>query len=481
VDVRPAREACGLFGVAGVPDAARLTYYGLWALQHRGEESAGIVTTDGRTFASHRGMGLVGEVFDVPTLERLRNPIGIGHVRYSTTGASNLANAQPLTVVWAGGPVAVAHNGNLTNGAALRQELEAAGSIFQTTTDSEVILHLLARPPAAGEPEPDPLVRALRRIAGAFSLLVLTPQALVAARDPQGFRPLALGRLGETHCVASETCAFDLIGAEYVRDVEPGEMVTLTPDGRVRSRTFAPADAIRRAHCIFEHIYFARPDSRVFGGHVHQVRTALGRALAHEHPAAADLVIPVPDSGNAAALGFSQASGLPLDHGFIRNHYVGRTFIQPEAGTRGQQVEIKLNAVTDVVRGKRLVVVDDSIVRGTTARSRVVQLRRAGAREIHLRITCPPHRFGCYYGIDFPDRAHLIAADRTPAEVADCLGADSLGYLSESGMLAAAGRVPSDFCTACFTGRYPVPVDAPLDKFVHERGPGRPAGRGGAA
>ena len=467
------REACGLFGIAGVPDAALLTYYGLYALQHRGEESAGIVSTDGTGLVQHRGLGLVTDVFDGPTLGRLRNPTAIGHVRYSTTGSPSVVNAQPLVVVYAGGPVAVAHNGNLTNAGVLRRELEALGSIFQTTCDSEVLLHLLARPGAPGE---DPLVTALRRIEGAFSLLVLTPQGLVAARDPQGFRPLALGRLGDVHCVASETCAFDLVGAEYVRDIEPGEVATLTPDGRVRSRSFVPPEAVRRAHCIFEHIYFARPDSLVFEGHVHAIRKALGRQLAREHPADADVVVPVPDSGNAAALGFADESRLPLDHGFIRNHYVGRTFIRPEASDRANRVEIKLNPVADVVRGRRLVVVDDSIVRGTTARSRVAQLRRAGAREIHLRITCPPHRFGCYYGIDFPARDQLVAATRSVEEIAEFLGVESLGYLSVEGMLEAAGRPPSEFCTACFTGEYPLAVPEPLDKHAHEgRGAVRPA------
>jgi amidophosphoribosyltransferase len=467
------REACGLFGIAGVPDAALLTYYGLYALQHRGEESAGIVSSDGTGLVQHRGVGLVADVFDGPTLERLRNPTAIGHVRYSTTGSPGVQNAQPLVVVYAGGPVAVAHNGNLTNAVDLRRECEGQGSIFQTTCDSEVVLHLLARPGVADD---DPLARALRRLEGAFSLLVLTPDALVAARDPQGFRPLALGRLGDAHCVASETCAFDLVGAEYVRDIEPGELCTLTPDGRVRSRSFVPPGAVRRAHCIFEHIYFARPDSRVFEGHVHAIRKNLGRQLAVEHPADADVVVPVPDSGNAAALGFAEASRIPLDHGFIRNHYVGRTFIRPEASDRANRVEIKLNPVAEVVRGRRVVVVDDSIVRGTTARSRVAQLRRAGAREIHLRITCPPHRFGCFYGIDFPAREHLIAAQRSVAEVADFLGVESLGYLSVEGMLEATGRAPSEFCTACFTGEYPLPVAAPLDKLAHERrGTVRPA------
>ncbi len=471
---RGPREACGLFGIAGVADAALLTYYGLYSLQHRGEESAGIVSTDGEELVQHRGLGLVADVFAAETLERLANPTAIGHVRYSTTGSPSIVNAQPLTVVYAGGPVAVAHNGNLTNSVDLRRELEGRGAIFQTTSDSEVLLHLLAH---TSEPElEEALAGALRRIEGAFSLLFLTPDGIIAARDPQGFRPLALGRLGDTHCVASETCAFDLVGAEYVRDVEPGEMVTISNDGRIRSRSYVPPAEVRRAHCIFEHIYFARPDSRVFEGHVHSIRKQLGRQLAIEAPVEGDVVIAVPDSGNAAALGYAEQSGIPLDHGFIRNHYVGRTFIRPQAADRSNRVEIKLNPVSDVVRGKRVVVVDDSIVRGTTARSRVAQLRRAGAREIHLRITCPPHRFGCYYGIDFPEPSQLIASNRTARAIADELGVESVGYLTTEGMLESTGRAPSDYCTACFTGEYPLPVPAPLDKHAHEsKGGVRPA------
>jgi len=472
---RGPREACGLFGIAGVSDAALLTYYGLYSLQHRGEESAGIVSTDGRELVQHRGLGLVADVFDAETLDRLANHTAIGHVRYSTTGSPDIVNAQPLTVVYAGGPVAVAHNGNLTNSALLRTELEGRGAIFQTSSDSEVLLHLLAH---TSESEREAAIAgALRRIQGAFSLLFLAPEGIIAARDPQGFRPLALGRLGDTHCIASETCAFDLVGAEYVRDVEPGEMVTIGNDGRVRSRSFAAPGDVRRAHCIFEHIYFARPDSQVFEGHVQSIRKSLGRQLAIECPAEGDVVVAVPDSGNAAALGYAQQSGIPLDHGFIRNHYVGRTFIRPQSADRSNRVEIKLNPVSDVVRGKRVIVVDDSIVRGTTARSRAAQLRRAGAREIHLRITCPPHRFGCYYGIDFPEPSQLIASNRTARAIADQLGVESVGYLTTEGMLEATGRSPSDFCTACFTGEYPLPVPAPLDKLAHEQaGRVRPAG-----
>ncbi len=463
------REACGLFGIAGHPDAALLTYYGLYALQHRGQESAGIAATDGAGIVEHRGMGLVADVFSAEIVERLKSRVAIGHVRYSTTGSPVAVNAQPIVVSTASGPVAVAHNGNLVNGAELRRDLEGRGSLFQTTTDSEVFLHLLARPDPT-DPAP-PLDQALRRARGAFSLLLLRPGELIAARDPSGFRPLALGRLGDATVVASETAALDLVEAEYVRDVEPGEIVTVGPDGRIASRRFSAEADIRRAHCLFEYVYFARPDSRVFGRNVHEIRKNLGRRLAREHPAAADIVVPVPDSGNSAALGFSLESGIPLEQGFVRNHYVGRTFIQPEPGARQSEVEVKLNAVADAVRGRRLVVVDDSIVRGTTARSRVAQLRRAGAREIHLRISCPPHRFGCYYGIDFPDPQELIANHHTLAEIAAFLGVESLGYLSVEGLHEAAGLPAASSCTACWTGEYRVPVPGALDKRILERGP----------
>ncbi|MCI0341753.1 MAG: amidophosphoribosyltransferase [Planctomycetales bacterium] len=478
------REACGLFGIAGHPDAALLTYYGLYALQHRGQESAGIASTGGQGIVHHRGMGLVADVFTAEILERLVNRVAIGHVRYSTTGSPVAVNAQPIVVNHAGGPIAVAHNGNLVNGAELRQELEARGSLFQTTTDSEVFLHLVARPePGASAPAPaaDPagqpavslverLDQALRRARGAFSLLFLTPRGMIAVRDPWGFRPLAIGRLGDATVVASETAALDLVEAEYVRDVEPGEIVSVSPDGKLSSRRFAGPAEPRPAPCLFEYVYFARPDSRVFGRNVHEIRKNLGRRLAREHPATADVVVPVPDSGNSAALGFSLESGIPLEQGFVRNHYVGRTFIEPEAGARLSEVEVKLNAVADAVRGKRLVVVDDSIVRGTTARSRVAQLRRAGAREIHLRISCPPHRFGCHYGIDFPDPRELIANERSLPEIAAFLGVESLGYLSVEGLREAAGVGPDSSCTACWTGDYRVPVPGPLDKGVLEGG-----------
>ncbi|MBI3270848.1 MAG: amidophosphoribosyltransferase [Planctomycetes bacterium] len=466
--MREAREACGLFGIVGDAAAVLKTYYGLYSLQHRGQESAGIVSSEGTRLRLHKGMGLVADVFSPATLERIAGPLAMGHVRYSTTGASTLLNAQPLVADCAGGPIAVAHNGNLVNSGELRRELEAHGSIFQTTVDSEIVLHLLAHPDHAGKP--DGLARTFRRLRGAFSLLLLTPRELIAVRDPNGFRPLCLGRLGGAYVVASETCAFDLIKANYVRDIEPGEILHVTKDG-VRSERYTEAGEARSSFCVFEHVYFARPDSRVFGDTVHIVRMRLGAELAREHPAKADLVMAVPDSGNSAALGYASTSGIPFEQGFIRNHYVGRTFIQPTQGARDQEVEIKLNIVREVVEGKRVVVVDDSIVRGTTARSRVKALREVGAREVHLRVSCPPIRHPCFYGIDFPDPRQLIANERSVPQIRDYLGVDSLGYLSLEGMLRAAPGQPADrFCAACYSGRYPVPVEAGMRKEIFERG-----------
>ncbi len=458
----PIKEACGLFGITGDPEAVLKTYYGLYALQHRGQESAGIASTDGRRIRSHRGMGLVADVFTETVLQDLAQPTAIGHVRYSTTGSSTLGNAQPLVVSYSRGSVAVAHNGNLVNSATLRREAEAQGSIFQTTSDSEVILHLLANPEIAGRP--DALAEAMRRIQGAFSLLFLMKDELIAVRDPQGFRPLCLGRLGSAWVVASETSAFTLIGATYERDVEPGEILRLTPGAPPRSERFVPREQAQPAHCIFEHVYFARPDSLVYGDTVHLVRVRLGERLAEEHPAQADLVVPIPDSGTGAALGFSRRSGIPMEFGFIRNHYVGRTFIQPTQATRDASVSIKLTIVPEVIRGKRIVLVDDSIIRGTTSRSRIRTLREAGAREVHMRVSCPPTRHPCYYGIDFPDRKQLIAAQLEVEGIRDFLGLDSLGYLSIEGLLSTVGRPKTHYCTACYSGRYPVAPDAAFVK-----------------
>lgn len=460
-------EYCGLFAAVGVPAAAEKTYFGLFALQHRGQESAGIAIPRDGDIVAHRGMGLVGDVFKQADLDRLASNVAVGHVRYSTTGSSNVANAQPLVAKTGKGPLALAHNGNLVNSSSLRAEYEAHGSIFQTSTDSEVILHLLAHRPQ--DRFEDALCATMREIRGAFSLLLLTPDEVIAIRDPQGFRPLVLGSLNGGFVVASETCAFDLVGAKYLREVEPGEMVFLAPGKPLRSMRFVPPAEAKPAHCIFEHVYFSRPDSRVFGDSVHAVRRRCGEILAEEHPAAADLVMPIPDSGTSVALGFARASGLPFEMGLIRNHYVGRTFIQPTQGTRAADVGMKLNLVIDVVRGKRVVILDDSIIRGTTSRAHVRRLRAAGAREVHMRIGCPPVRNPCHYGIDFPTRAELIAAQHEVPEIAKILEVDSLGYLSLEGLLRATSLDPAAFCTACYSGKYPVPIEAGLDKFVLER------------
>jgi amidophosphoribosyltransferase len=442
---------CGIFAIADHPDAAELAYYGLYALQHRGQESAGIAATiDGRikTFV---GMGLVGDVFQPEFFDQFKSArAAIGHTRYSTAGSSNVKNAQPITVDTGIGQISVAHNGNLTNGWQLREELEASGSIFQTTSDSEIILHLLARPEHGRQADPWPTV--LRKLQGAFSYVALRNGAITGIRDPHGYRPLAIGRKDGAWVFASETCAFDMIGATHEGEVAPGEIVTATAKGLER-RVYAAPDA-PRAHCIFEHVYFARPDSLVFNQHVHTARIQMGRALARECPApGAELVVPVPDSGNSAAQGFSLESHIPLEQGFVRNHYVGRSFIQPSQRDREMAVKIKLNANRPVIEGKSLVVVDDSIIRGTTSRSRVRRLREAGAREIHLRISCPPTRHPCYFGIDFPDPAELIANSKTIEQIRDYLGIESLGYLSVEGMTKAVAN-GRDFCTACFSGEY---------------------------
>ena len=461
------RHECGVFGVFGHESAALLSYYGLFALQHRGQESAGIVTSEGpgHAFHAHRAMGLVSQVFDPASLGKLKGDRAIGHVRYSTTGSSTLANAQPLVADTVRGPLAIAHNGNLVNAAALRAELENAGSIFQTTADSEIILHLLARQAASGEP-----LAALRALQGAFSLVMLTPEALVGVRDPHGFRPLVLGRLGNAHVLASETCALDLIGAKLEREIAPGEVVVIDANGTRSLRPFAPA---RPAFCIFELVYFARPDSNLGGRNVAEMRVEMGRRLARTQPVEADIVVPVPDSGNYAAQGYSGESGIPLCHAFVRNHYIGRTFLQPSQMIRDFDVRVKLNLIADAVRGKRVIVVDDSIVRGTTARARVVNLRDCGAREVHLRISCPAHRFPCHYGIDFPDPQELLANRMTTQEIVKFLGADSLAYLSLDDMIASTGWPSDAFCTACFSGDYPIPVGELSGKDVMEHGRAR--------
>jgi len=444
-------DACGVFGIWNHPEAANVTYLGLYALQHRGQESAGIAATDGLGFHTEKAMGWVADVFTPERLRRLPGHRAIGHVRYSTAGASRLRNAQPITANTARGPIAIAHNGNLTNAEALRDAMEREGAIFQSTSDTEVILHLLARAPAG--PLEEQLRYALDQVQGAYSLLILTPEAMYAVRDPHGFRPLGLGRLGTSWVVASESCAMDLIGAVYEREVEPGEIVVFGDDGPRSLRLAAPGEPLR---CVFEYVYFARPDTVLWGRTVHTVRKAMGRELAREHPVEADIVIPVPDSGVSAALGFAEEAGLRYELGLIRNHYVGRTFIEPRQGIRHFGVKVKLNPMRETLEGRRVVVIDDSIVRGTTSRKLVRMLRGAGAREVHMRISSPPIQWPCYYGIDTPTRRELIAASHTVEEIRRYLGADSLGYLSLEGMLKATGADPATFCHACFTGHYRV-------------------------
>ena len=460
-----AKDACGVFGVFGDPDAAAKTFSGLFALQHRGQESAGIASTKGDGhFENHRGMGQVAAIFTESALAALKNPIAIGHVRYSTMGSTTIANAQPLLARTHAGPFAVAHNGNLTNGPSLRREFEDRGSIFQATADSEVILHLLARTGGSLDPL-ERVVEAARELRGAFSLLILTTSGIVAVRDPHGFRPLWLGKTksGGT-AFSSETPAFDMTGIEAVRELAPGTAIEVTAKG-LREVRFAEATP---RHCVFEHVYFARPDGYLFGDAVQEVRKQLGRALAREHPVKADIVIPVPDSGNAAALGYSLESGIPFEHGFIRNHYVGRTFIQPDKAARVTAADMKLNVVKAAVRGKRVIVVDDSVVRGTTARRRCRYLREAGALEVHLRVSCPPLRNPCFYGIDFQSKGELVASEKSLDEVAKLLEVDSLGYLSVDGMLACLSQPRGSYCTACWTGDYPVPIPAGLSKEALE-------------
>ncbi len=460
------KDSCGVFGVYNHAEAARLTHLGLFALQHRGEEAAGICTSDGHDLHLHKGTGLVGDVFTEDSLTHLVGRSAIGHVRYSTTGSSNVLNAQPHRVSYSRGQVAIAHNGNLVNAQVLRDELEGYGSIFSSTIDSEIFVHLMAKP-SYRSPE-EAVFHSVQRVEGAYSLVILTETQLMGIRDPYGFRPLCLGRLGEAYVLASETCAFDLTGAEYLREIEPGEIFIVDKNG---PRSLFPFEnkGIKRAHCIFEHVYFARPDSKVFGDNVAQVRERLGQQLAREQPADADIVVPVPDSGNFAAMGYARESGLPLVHGFTRNHYIGRTFISPSQSMRSLKVKIKLNPIRELVAGKRVVVIDDSIVRGNTSKSRVSLLRRAGAKEVHMRISCPPHVSPCYYGIDFPSKQELIACNKTMAEIKVFLEVDSIGYLSIEGMLQATTRQASDFCTACFSGKYPTVVADTMDKFKLEK------------
>jgi amidophosphoribosyltransferase len=461
------KEKCGLFGVWGTPDASHLVYQGLFAQQHRGQESAGIAVSDGTAINGHTGMGLVSQIFHPRMLrEDLAGNAAIGHVRYSTTGSSKLCNAQPLLRQFSLGPVAVAHNGNLINAALLRSEYERHGHIFQSTTDTEIIVHLLAKPTHVEKA--DPLPHVLKHLQGAFSLLFLFPDRMEAVRDPWGVRPLALGKTAQgQYCVASETCAFDAIDAQFIRAIEPGEIVRIDDNG-IHSRHYdTPAREL--AMCVFEHVYFANPASKIFGQTVHVVRERLGRQLAKEAPVAADYIMPMPDSGRSAALGFAKESNIPFEEGIVPNRFVGRTFILPQQGQRDRAVAMKLNIIPDVVDDKRIVIVEDSVVRGTTTRSKMRAIRRAGAKEIHLRVSCPPIRHPCFYGIDFPTSTELIAHNRTVEQIAQFLEVDSLAYLSMDGMLSCLKHEPAAYCTACWSGQYKIPIDQQQSKFSFER------------
>jgi amidophosphoribosyltransferase len=457
-DCDKARECCGLFGIFGVKDAAPLIYQGLFALQHRGQEGAGIVVSDGRKVKSIKGFGLIADVVAEKGLDDLLNAyLGIGHVRYSTTGSHRIQNIQPLVVECVDGIWAVAHNGNLTNAETLRRMYQEAGAIFQTSTDSEVLVHLLADPMYRSRPRR--VGRTLNELKGAFSYLLMTKDCVMAARDSLGFKPLSIGKLGDAYVFASETCALNQIGATYIRDVAPGELVVVNASG-LNSFSFTETHPENLSQCVFEHVYFARPDSIIFGKCVHEVRVKLGMRLAKEHPADADIVIPVPDSGNSAALGYARESKIPLELGFMRNHYVGRTFIMPENDQRGSSVDLKLAVVKEAVKNKRVVVVDDSIVRGNTSKRRVRALREAGAKEIHVRISCPPIRNPCFFGIDFSTKEELIASNCSVEDVCKFIEADSIGYLSLEGLFSPFdnGMGMNQFCRACFTGEYPLDI-----------------------
>ncbi|MEK9629341.1 MAG: amidophosphoribosyltransferase [Nitrospinota bacterium] len=446
-------EECGVVGVYGHPEAANLVYLGLYALQHRGQESAGIVASTHSSMHLELGMGLVADIFDPGRLLKLPGPLAIGHNRYSTAGKSELVNAQPCMINYAAGRLALAHNGNLVNAEAIRKELGSKGAIFQSTNDSEVIVHLMAQ--AKSENFVDRAAEALRQVSGAYSLVLMTETELLAARDPHGFRPLCIGKLDDAYIIASETCVMDLIEAEFIREVEPGELVLINENGL---QSFFPFKKVETKHCVFEHIYFARPDSFLFGEHVYAARKAMGRAMAQESPADVDLIVPVPDSGVVSAMGFSEESGIPFEMGLIRNHYVGRTFIEPQSQIRNFGVKLKLNAVKKLISGKRLAIIDDSIVRGTTSRKIVKMLLEAGAKEVHLRISAPPILYSCFYGIDTPTKEELIAHTHSLEETRKYLGADSLQYLSIGKMLEVLQNGESKFCSACFDGNYPVPI-----------------------
>jgi amidophosphoribosyltransferase len=463
------REECGIFGIFGDPEAVTKTYYGLHSLQHRGQESAGIASSDGKDIKCFTGMGQVSRVFRAGRgyLEKLCNPAAIGHVRYSTTGSSNPTNAQPFLGEYSQGQVAVAHNGNLINASLLRDEYEAYGHIFKSTNDTEIIVHLMAKPSHVSKP--DPLSHVLGHLQGAFSLLFLFDNRIEAARDAHGVRPLCIGKTEKgVYCIASESCAFDSIGAEYIRDVAPGEIIRLDKHG-LSSRYFVEPGTVKPAFCAFEHVYFAKQSSSVFGENVHLVRKRSGRQLAKEHPADADVVIPVPDSGTSSAIGYADQSGIPFDMGFVRSHYVGRTFLSPSQELRDLGVKLKLAVIKEVVNGKRVVVVDDSIVRGTTTKGKIRSLREAGAKEVHMRVACPPLVCPCFYGVDFPTKEELVASSRSTDEIREFLGVDSIGYLSLDGLLGCMSMPADNYCTACWSGQYKIPVKTVVNKFLMER------------
>jgi amidophosphoribosyltransferase len=469
------KEYCGLFGIFGDSDAAQKTYFGLHSLQHRGQESAGIASSDGSNLQCYTGMGTVRRVFrrGREVFDKLPGRAAIGHVRYSTSGASRPVNSQPLLAEYSQGQVAVAHNGNLINAARLRDEYEAYGSIFKCTADTEIITHLLAKPTHVSNP--DPLAHVLNHLQGAYCLLFLFADRIEAARDPFGIRPLCIGQIpaersGQrgVYVVASETCGLDAVGAKFIREVEPGEIVRLDERG-VSSRFFVTPGTVTPAHCIFEHVYFAKQNSTIFGENVHHFRKKLGGRLACEHPVDADVVVPVPDSGTSAAIGYAEQSGIPFDMGLVKSHYVGRTFISPDQKLRELEVKLKLAVVKEVIAGRRVVVVDDSIVRGTTTRGKIRTLRMAGAKEIHMRVSCPPIRFPCFYGIDFPTKGELLANNRNLEQIAEFLEVDSVGYISLEGMLSCAALPEDHYCTACWSGKYRIPIDVAVNKFTMER------------
>lgn len=445
------KDECGVFGIFGHPESANMTYLGLYALQHRGQESAGIAASNGSLVRVHKAMGYVADVFNGQTLSQLPGHASIGHVRYSTAGESRLANAQPFLIDCAHGQFSICHNGNLTNADDLRNDLVSQGSIFQSGSDTEVVLHLYARSKARSAD--DAVVESVTQLQGAFSFLMLTPDRMIAVRDPHGFRPMALGRLGDAFVVCSETCALDLIGATYVRDVEPGELLIISAGG---VRSLKPFAAAKLAHCVFEHVYFSRPDSYVFGKSVNEVRTSLGAMLAREQYVDADVVVPIPDSGVCAAMGYAEQSNIPLRMGLIRNHYVGRTFIQPQSAIRHFGVKVKLNPVRSILEGRRVILVDDSLVRGTTSRKIVRMVRAAGASEVHVRISCPPTISPCFYGVDTPRRSELMAATHTLDEIRTYLDCNSVAYLSLDGLMKAVGSGSGNYCSSCYTGHYPV-------------------------